>query len=147
VDKATLGQVISAYFGLPCQSFYRLLHIRHHPPSGAGPIGLIVAEVPSGLSLIPPQEIKKMMMMTTTTAADRFPGQKKTLLQIQDFYCCSLWLYYPSTFRGNSHFPSFSCISFPSLVHYLSPSSFSFKLTQRPHLNSRRLSGDFPVSY
>jgi hypothetical protein len=43
----------------PCPfSFHRLLHIRHLP-SGAGTIGQIVAHVPSGLSLAPPQEIKK----------------------------------------------------------------------------------------
>jgi hypothetical protein len=37
-----------------CQSFHRVLHTLHHPTSGAGIIGLIVADVPSGLSLIIP---------------------------------------------------------------------------------------------
>jgi hypothetical protein len=34
----------------------QLLHILHHLPPGAGTIGHIVADVPSGLSLTPPQE-------------------------------------------------------------------------------------------
>jgi hypothetical protein len=47
----------SEYFGFPCQfSFHRLLHIHHHPKSGAGTIGQLVADVPSGLSLTPTQE-------------------------------------------------------------------------------------------
>jgi hypothetical protein len=55
-----LGQVFSEYFGFPCQfSFHRLLHI-HHLSSGPGTIAQLVADVPSGLSLIPPQETKKM---------------------------------------------------------------------------------------
>jgi hypothetical protein len=59
VDKVALGQVSSEYFGFPCQfSFYRLLQI-HHLSFGAGTIGQIVADVPNGLSLIPPQETKK----------------------------------------------------------------------------------------
>jgi hypothetical protein len=56
VDKAALGQVFSEYFGFPCQfSFHRLLHT-HHLSSEAGTIGQLVADVPSGLSLTPPQE-------------------------------------------------------------------------------------------
>jgi hypothetical protein len=59
VDKVALGQVFSEYFGFPCQfSFHRLLHI-HHLSFGAGTIGEIEADVPSGLSLTPPQETKK----------------------------------------------------------------------------------------
>jgi hypothetical protein len=42
-----------------CQSFQRLLHI-HHPSSGGGTTGEIVAYVPSGLSFTPPQETKKL---------------------------------------------------------------------------------------
>jgi hypothetical protein len=57
VDKAALGQVFSEYFGFPCQfSFHRLLHMRHHLSSGAGTIGQLVADVPSGLSLTPTQK-------------------------------------------------------------------------------------------
>jgi hypothetical protein len=60
VDEVALGQVLSEYFGFPCQfSFHRLFHIHHHLSAGAGTIGQLVAEVPSGLSLTPPQEIKK----------------------------------------------------------------------------------------
>jgi hypothetical protein len=46
-------------FGFPGQfSFHRLLHT-HHLSSGADTIGQLVADVPSGLSLTPPQETKK----------------------------------------------------------------------------------------
>jgi hypothetical protein len=58
VDKTALGQVSSEYFGFPCQSFNRLLHTHHHPSSMAGTIDKIVTNVPSGLCLTPPQEIK-----------------------------------------------------------------------------------------
>jgi hypothetical protein len=60
VDKVALGQVFSEYFGIPCQvSFHQLLHIHHHLSSGAVTTGQTVADVPSGLSLTPPQETKK----------------------------------------------------------------------------------------
>jgi hypothetical protein len=62
VDKVALEQLFSEYFGFPCQfSFHRLLHIHnhHHLSSGAGTIGQLVADVPSGLSLTSPQETKK----------------------------------------------------------------------------------------
>jgi hypothetical protein len=59
VDKVALGPLFSKYFGFPCQfTFYRLLHI-HYLSSGASTIGQMVADVPSGLSLTPPQETKK----------------------------------------------------------------------------------------
>jgi hypothetical protein len=59
VDKVALGQVFPEYLGSPCQfSFPQLLHT-HHLSSGAGKIGQLVADVPSGLSLTPPQETKK----------------------------------------------------------------------------------------
>jgi hypothetical protein len=62
LDKVALGQVFSEYFGFPCQfSFHRLLH-NHHLSPGAGKIGQIVANVSIiGLSLTPPQEIKKQL--------------------------------------------------------------------------------------
>jgi hypothetical protein len=54
------GQVFSEYFGFPCQfSFNRLLRIHYDLLSGAGTIGQLVADVPSGLSLTPPQQTKK----------------------------------------------------------------------------------------
>jgi hypothetical protein len=60
VDEVTLGQVFSEYFGFPCQfSFHRLLHVHHHLSPGAGTIGQLVADVPCGLSLTPPQDTKK----------------------------------------------------------------------------------------
>jgi hypothetical protein len=60
VDKVALGRVFSEYFGFPCQfSFHRLLHT-HHLSSRAGAVGQLLADLPSGLSLTPPQEIKKV---------------------------------------------------------------------------------------
>jgi hypothetical protein len=54
VDKISLGQVFFEDFGFLYQSFHRLLHTHHHPSSGAGTIGQIVADVPSGISDTPP---------------------------------------------------------------------------------------------
>jgi hypothetical protein len=65
VDKVALAQVFSEYFGFPCQfSFHRLLNI-HLLSSGAGTIGQLVADVPSGLSLTPPEETKKSKKETS----------------------------------------------------------------------------------
>jgi hypothetical protein len=62
VDKVALGQVFSEYLGFPCQfSFYWLLHSHHHLSSRAGTIGQLVDDMPSGLSLTPPQETKKLI--------------------------------------------------------------------------------------
>jgi hypothetical protein len=64
VDKVALGQVFSEYFGFPCQfSFHRLFHIHHHLSSGAGTIDQLAADIPSGLSLTPPQETKKKKLI------------------------------------------------------------------------------------
>jgi hypothetical protein len=64
VNKVALGQVSSAYFGLPCQfSFHQMLHI--HLSSGAGTIGQLVGDVPSGHSLTPPQEKKRKAIPVT----------------------------------------------------------------------------------
>jgi hypothetical protein len=60
VDKVELGQVFSEYFGFHCQfSFHQMLHT--HLSSGAGAIGQLVPDVPSGLivSLTPLHERKK----------------------------------------------------------------------------------------
>jgi hypothetical protein len=58
VDKVALGQVFSEYFGFPSQfSFHRLLYTHPHLSSGAGAVGQIVADAPSGLGLTPPQEV------------------------------------------------------------------------------------------
>jgi hypothetical protein len=57
VGKMALGKFFYEYLGFPCQfSFRRLLCIHLHLSSGAGTIGQLVADVPSGLSLTPPQE-------------------------------------------------------------------------------------------
>jgi hypothetical protein len=51
-----LGQVFSEYLGFPCQfSFHRQLH-SHHLSCGAGTIGQLVANVPSGISVTSPKE-------------------------------------------------------------------------------------------
>jgi hypothetical protein len=64
VDIVTLGQIFSEYFGFPFQFlFHRLLHT-HHLSTGAGTVGHLVADVPSGLGLTPPQEIKKKIPFT-----------------------------------------------------------------------------------
>jgi hypothetical protein len=58
VDKVVVGQVFSEYFVFPRQfSFHRLLHT-HHLSSGAGTVSQLVADVSSGLSLIPPRKKK-----------------------------------------------------------------------------------------
>jgi hypothetical protein len=57
VDKVALGHVFSGYLGFPCQfSLHRLLNAHHHLSSGAGTIGQTVGDVPSELSVTPPQE-------------------------------------------------------------------------------------------
>jgi hypothetical protein len=58
-DKVARVQVFSEDFRFSCQfSFHRILHNHHHLSSGAGTIGQIVADVPSGLRLTPHQETK-----------------------------------------------------------------------------------------
>jgi hypothetical protein len=57
VDKAALGQVFSEFFGFLC-------HFSFHEntpcsSSEAGTLSQLVADVPSGLSVTPPQEIKE----------------------------------------------------------------------------------------
>jgi hypothetical protein len=64
VDKVALGQVFSEHFSFSCHSFHRLLHTQHHPSFGAGTIGQILVDVPSRLSLTPPQEAKKSSQLS-----------------------------------------------------------------------------------
>jgi hypothetical protein len=55
MEKMALGQVSTEKFGFPCQIFIPLdLHI--HLSSGTGTVGPLEVDVPSGLSLTPPQE-------------------------------------------------------------------------------------------
>jgi hypothetical protein len=61
MGKVALGQVFSEYFGLPWHFSFHLLHILHLS-SGAGTIGQVVADVPSGLSLTPPHPKKKKLV-------------------------------------------------------------------------------------
>jgi hypothetical protein len=59
MEKVTLGQVFSEYFGFPCQFLsHRLLHT-HHLSSGVGTTGQLVGNVPSRLTLTQHQETKK----------------------------------------------------------------------------------------
>jgi hypothetical protein len=59
VAELALVQVSSDYFAFPCEfSFPQMLHT-HHLSSGAGTIGSLMADVPSELSLTPPNENKK----------------------------------------------------------------------------------------
>jgi hypothetical protein len=59
--QSDTGAGSSEFFGLFCQfSFHQMLHI--HLSYGAGTIGQLVADVPSGLSLTPVQETKKNMV-------------------------------------------------------------------------------------
>jgi hypothetical protein len=57
-----LGLVFSEYLGFSCQfSFYQILHT--HLSSEAGTTAQTVTDVPSGLSLTPPQEKKSSETM------------------------------------------------------------------------------------
>jgi hypothetical protein len=58
VDKVALGQIFSEHFGFPCQSYFHQMLDTHHLSSGAGTIGQILADVPSGLSLTPLRKLK-----------------------------------------------------------------------------------------
>jgi hypothetical protein len=56
VDKVELVQVFFEYFGLPCQFLvHQILHTRLR----TGTLGQLVANTPSGLSIMPPHKIKK----------------------------------------------------------------------------------------
>jgi hypothetical protein len=64
VDKVVVGQVFPEYFGFPCQfSFHLLLHIHHYLSSGYRPLGQIVADVPSGLTLSPLHDIEETISL------------------------------------------------------------------------------------
>jgi hypothetical protein len=57
VNEEALRKVLSEYFDFLYQSFHRLLHTQHHPPSGAGTDGPIAASVTLDwvpLNLTPP---------------------------------------------------------------------------------------------
>jgi hypothetical protein len=61
VDKVTLGQVFSQYFGFPCQFSFQLLLHTHYLSSGADIIGQLVGDVSVALNLTPRHEIKKTL--------------------------------------------------------------------------------------
>jgi hypothetical protein len=63
VDKVALGKVYSEYFGFPYQfSFPQMLHT--HLSSGAGTMGQLEVDVPSGLSVTLPHETKKTLLFS-----------------------------------------------------------------------------------
>jgi hypothetical protein len=93
VDKVALGQVLFEYFGFPCRFlFRRLLHTHHHLSSGAGTIGQIVADVPSGLSPTPPQEKCNYELCVKSGQQIQYPiqnplkGHSKSRQYIFQFY-------------------------------------------------------------
>jgi hypothetical protein len=91
VDKVALGQVFSEYFGFPCQfTFHRLLHT-HHLSAGAGTTGQVVADVPSRLSLTPPQESKKNYPPAITTEGYYLLEYDAALFRYQ-LAACFCWL-------------------------------------------------------
>jgi hypothetical protein len=64
VNKVALERVFFEYFCFPYKfSFHRLLHT-HHLSSGAGTIGQLVDDVPSGRSFTPSQDTKKIKKTT-----------------------------------------------------------------------------------
>jgi hypothetical protein len=71
VDKATLGQVLSEYFGLPCQSLHQFLQYHNYP--GHGTIGLLVAVVPNGPNWTPPSTIQIKKNMNCRYGQEIFP--------------------------------------------------------------------------
>jgi hypothetical protein len=70
VDRVAPGQLFSEYFDFPCQFiFYQLLHAHHQ--SGAGKIGQILADIPSGLSH-QPHETKRIKFFIISPQYDPY---------------------------------------------------------------------------
>jgi hypothetical protein len=87
VDKVALGQVFFEYCGFPRQfSFHRLLHTYNHLLSGAGTLGQLMADIPSGLSLTPPQETKNLNKCFHYFVHFLYISTRKRRL----FVCCSV---------------------------------------------------------
>jgi hypothetical protein len=61
MDKVALGQFLPSRF-FPCQ-FLSLQIIHAYLSSGAGAIGRLVADVPNGLSVTPPHDIKEKYLI------------------------------------------------------------------------------------
>jgi hypothetical protein len=82
VGKVALGQVSSESFGFLCQfSFHRLFHT-HHLSSGVGTIGQIMADVRSGLSLTPPNDIINVTFWLETPSPPRYLGVCGKILRL-----------------------------------------------------------------
>jgi hypothetical protein len=99
VDKVALRQVFSENFGFPCQFlFHRLLHT-HHLSSGAGTIGQLVGDIPSGLSLTPPQEKKSTFSYHLYVLS----CSQASLIQLVSEILCSS-LFYLCSHKLQEHF-------------------------------------------
>jgi hypothetical protein len=108
--KMALGQVSPEYFGFPCQfSFHWLLDTHHHHllPYRAGTISQMAADVPSGLILTLPQEIRikektslmsigRKQVNSTACTANPLP---RLLLRSLTHYC------------QTEHWESMNCVS------------------------------------
>jgi hypothetical protein len=74
VDEVALRQFLSKYSGFLCRQFHRLLNTHKHPSSGPGTIGEIMADVPSGPNLTPPQgKSRDQQQYLVSTAAALLP--------------------------------------------------------------------------
>jgi hypothetical protein len=63
VNKEAPGQVFSEYFGFPFKYLFHQPLLNHHASSGAGAIGQIMADKPSGTNFTPPKGIKKYIWL------------------------------------------------------------------------------------
>jgi hypothetical protein len=92
LHKVELEQVLSEYFGFPCQfSFQRLLRTSSST-SGAGTIGRVVADVPSGLSLTLSQETKKRKLLYMSTPNNMKNGNPEGHGYTKRQHCIILWI-------------------------------------------------------
>jgi hypothetical protein len=82
VDKVSPGKVFFEYFGVPCHfAFHRLLRTHHISPV-AGATGQLLADLPSALSLTPPQKkrkeyLKEVSVFTMDHEELRFESPKR----------------------------------------------------------------------
>jgi hypothetical protein len=59
----------------------------HHPSSGAGTIGQLVGDVPSGLSVTPSQETKKKLLISRTEICAQLKLEN-FIYHTNDVLCC-----------------------------------------------------------
>jgi hypothetical protein len=90
VDKVAVGQVFLGTSVSPTNS--QSTDIHHHVLSRTGTIGQLVADVPSGLSLTPPQETKKKTMLDEVTMRQGFPLLSLVLSFYLTFQYCPIMI-------------------------------------------------------